>query len=77
MIRIYFNLLMPQESDLPSWQLIATADDVRNKSFLEIFVDVLPMSSSSKALANATTVCYVYICSTLHMFVIPDSRAVN
>ena len=55
--RVASSLAIPQESHLPDWQLIAIAGNVGiNKDFLEMFVDVLPMSSSPTAFANATKV---------------------
>ena len=52
----YF-IVYTQESKVPEWQLIPTAGStVDSTKFLEMFVDVLPMSSSSTALADATKV---------------------
>ena len=74
-------IVYTQESKVPEWQLIPTAGSTDNSTkFLEIFVDVLPMSSSSTALAYATKVHsynIAVLCSSWSMFIISDSRGVS
>ena len=53
--------------------MIVTAGSVRD--FLEMFVDILPMSSSLTALANATMVCHLSMDAFTYIFAIPDSKS--